>query len=218
MSTVTVQHTSSRLAVLMFTDIVGSSELKARLGTPAYAALIARHDVLFRQLLAEYSSAELLQDTGDGYFAAFQTVSDAVRFALRFQDAMHREPWGTPEPLKTRVGIHLGELAQIAGEQSGPRKIIGMAADVAARLMSLGRGGQILLTRAAFDEARQFVGEYPSVNGDPQRRALRWMAHGDYVFHGATEPIEVFEVGGDGIAPLAAPRDREKAHRSHVDG
>ncbi|MDQ3440420.1 MAG: protein kinase, partial [Planctomycetota bacterium] len=214
----TVHTTSSRLAVLMFTDVVGSSELKSRLGTPAYASLIARHDVLFRQLLASYPSAELLQDTGDGYFAAFRTVSDAVRFALRFQDAMHREPWGIAEPLKTRVGIHLGELALIAGESDGPAKVVGMAADVAARLMSLARGGQILLTRAAFDEARQFVGEYPADNGHPQPRALRWMAHGEYIFQGTTEPIEVFEVGGDGIAPLAPPRDREKARRSIEGG
>ena len=60
----------------------------------AYARLLARHDELFKQLLADYPAAEMLQDTGDGYFAAFATVSDAVRFALRFQEAMHREPWG----------------------------------------------------------------------------------------------------------------------------
>jgi WD40 repeat protein/class 3 adenylate cyclase len=207
------QQTISRLAVLMFTDVVGSVELKNRIGVPAYARLLARHDELFRQLLAEEPSAEVLADTGDGYFTAFPTVSHAVRFALRFQDAMHREAWA-PEPLRTRIGIHLGELAHIAGAAGGRAKVVGMAADLASRLMSLARGGQILLTRAAFDEARQFVSQYPSANGDAHPRALRWMAHGEYVFQGTTDPIEVFEVGGDGIAPLAPPRDREKARRS----
>ena len=183
------QETSGRLAVLMFTDVVGSVELKNRLGVLKFARMLARHDELFRQLIAEFPSAEVLQDTGDGYFTAFQTVSDAVRVALRFQDAMHREPWD-PEPLRTRIGIHLGELAHIISATGGPPKVVGMAADVAARLMSLARGGQILLTRAAFDEARQFISEYPATNGDPGKRALRWMAHGDYVFHGATEPID----------------------------
>jgi len=72
---------TSRLAVLVFTDVVGSSELKNRLGVLTYAKLLARHDAIFRELLAEFPSAEVLQDTGDGFFAAFQTVGDAVRFA-----------------------------------------------------------------------------------------------------------------------------------------
>jgi len=210
------QDTSRRLAVLMFTDVIGSAELKSRLGTPAYARLLARHDELFRELLAECPSAEVLQDTGDGYFAAFGTVSEAVRFALRFQDAMHRERWDAPQPLRTRIGIHLGELAHVARGGGGPPKVVGIAADLAARVMSLACGAQILLTRAAFDEARQFVSEYPTTNGDGQPRALRWMAHGEYVFQGAPEPVQVFEVGGDGIAPLTPPRDREKARRSTI--
>ena len=68
---------------------------------------------MFKLLLAEYPPAEILQDTGDGYFASLATVSDAVRLALRFQEALHRAPW-EPEPIRARVGIHFGEMAQIA--------------------------------------------------------------------------------------------------------
>src|SRR4051812_10477372 len=98
----------SRLAVLMFTDIVGSSRLKGELGGAAYARLQSRHDELFRQLLATTPAAELLKDTGDGFFLAFANVSDAVRFALRFQDALHSEPWPDHD-VRTRIGIHVGE-------------------------------------------------------------------------------------------------------------
>src|SRR5215210_7622790 len=121
------QQTVSRLAVLMFTDVVGSVELKARLGVPVYAKLLARHDAIFRELIRQCAAAEVLQDLGDGYFAAFATVSDAVRLALQFQDAMHREPWA-PEPLRTRIRIHLGELVQMPIGHGGPPKIVGMAA------------------------------------------------------------------------------------------
>src|SRR5688572_27786629 len=103
---------TSRLAVLMFTDVTGSVDLKARLGTMTYARLLARHDELFKRLIADYPTAEVLQDLGDGYFAAFGTVSDAVRLALRLQNAISREPW-EPEPLRTRIGIHFGELVQL---------------------------------------------------------------------------------------------------------
>ena len=60
-----------RLMVLMFTDLVGSMEIKTRHGVPAYAALISRHDQLFHAAMHEEGGgdAEVMQDTGDGYFA-----------------------------------------------------------------------------------------------------------------------------------------------------
>ena len=65
----------TRLAVLLFTDLVGSTGLKTRFGTATYARLLSRHDALFRQFLSQTPAAELLQDTGDGYFAAFSNSS-----------------------------------------------------------------------------------------------------------------------------------------------
>lgn len=82
----------SHLAVVLFTDVVGSMELKRRLGTTAYLALLARHDALFRQTPASFPQARILKDTGDGFFALFPMPSDAVRAALRFQHALHVEP------------------------------------------------------------------------------------------------------------------------------
>src|SRR5438477_13214049 len=112
----------SRLAVLIFTDIVGSTELKNRIGTNRYVQLLTRHDEIFKQLMATVHSAEILQDTGDGYFASFTTVTEAVNFALRFQDALHREPWD-PEPLTVRIGIQVGEVAQIHSEDGAKTQI-----------------------------------------------------------------------------------------------
>ncbi len=201
----------SRLAVLLFTDLVGSTELKAKLGAAAFVRLLGRHDALFKQYLAESPGAEVLQDTGDGYFAAFARVSDAVNFALKFQESMRREGWDS-EPLRARLGIHVGEVAQVTIGQEGGSKLVGLAADIAARVMSLAAGGQVLLTRAAFDDARQFVREFRLAGEAPV--ALRWVAHGEYLFKGAEEPLEVFEVGLEGISPLSAPCDNEKARRS----
>src|SRR5688572_18198453 len=143
--------TPSRLVVLLVTDIVGSTELKSRIGLAAYARLLARHDELFKQLIAAHPESEILKDTGDGYFAGFATTSDAVRFALRLQSALRAGEWD-PEPLRVRVGIHVGEVAQMDEEQTGKPKIVGLAADVATRVAKLAEGGQILLTRFAFNE------------------------------------------------------------------
>src|SRR4051812_27479253 len=156
--------TVSRLAVLLFTDIAGSTELKSRLGAAAYSRLLSRHDGLFKQSLAGLPSVEVINDTGDGYLVAFATASDAVRFALRMQKAMHDELWGA-NPLRVSIGVHLGEITEVA-DASGRPRVIGLAIDLAGRLTALAMAGQILLTRTAFDEARQFLREYPTGAAD----------------------------------------------------
>ena len=203
--------TASRLSVLLLTDIVGSTDLKTRLGLSEYARRLARHDEIVKKLIAEYPSAEILKDTGDGYFASFATTSDAVRFALRFQRAMSEQQWEHGDPLRARVGIHVGEVAQIDKEQTGKPKLVGMAADVAARVAKLAGGGQILLTRFAFNEARQFV----SLDGPlDATQTLRWVAHGEYRLRGTDEATEIFEVGIEGVAPLCAPAPTADARRA----
>jgi class 3 adenylate cyclase len=207
----------SRLAVLLFTDIVGSTELKSRLGAGGYSALLTRHDVLFKQALSGIDRAEVINDTGDGYFLCFARASDAVRFALRLQKAIHDEPWGA-RPLRLSIGIHTGEVTRV-DDASGRPRLVGLAIDIAGRLTALAGPAQVLLTRTAFDEARQHLRDYPLPAGaaadDPANLPpLRWAAHGDYRFKGADEPIEVFEVGGDGLAPLTPPPDSDEARRS----
>ena len=212
--------TPSRLSVLMRTDIVGSTELKARLGLSEYARRLARHDRIFKQLIDDAPHAEILKDTGDGYFASFATTSDAVRAALRFQQAMHEHAQddGAGEPLKVRIGIHVGEVAEMEEEQTGKPKIVGLAADLVSRVTQLADGNQILLTRFAFNEARQFVSAFPHASNDNGEIDLKWIAHGPYRFKGAEEAIEVYEVGVAGIAPLRAPTDRGEARRAVATG
>jgi serine/threonine-protein kinase len=198
-----VDGPEQRLIVLLLTDVVGSTALKSRLGMPAYAALLKRHNALFESAVGGFRGARVIKHTGDGYLAAFDTPSDAARFALTFQRSMHDEPWGDVR-LQTRVGIHSGQVEII--RQAGQDDVVGLTADLAARLMSLGLGGQILLTRGAFDDARQFVPD------DKAAAPIRWLAHGTYQA-GGDEPIDVFEVGYEGINPLAPPPDTAKSRR-----
>ncbi len=199
----------SRLMVLLFSDVVGSTDLKGRLGTVEYASLLAKHDQIFREIVESTHGAQVLKDTGDGFFASFLTASDAVRAALRFQTQLHAQA----PALQARIGLHLGEVAEMGVEQDGLPKLVGLAADFAARLMTLAAGRQILMTRVTFNDARQFVRAHPT-SGDGDTPELRWVAHGQYLFQGTDEPMEVFEVGAVGIAPLAPPADSPKARRN----
>lgn len=207
---------SSKIVVLLFSDIVGSVNLKTRLGDAGAAKLVGRHDAIFRETFRAFPSATLLQDTGDGFYARFETASDAVLFSLRFQHAIGHEGWGEA-PIRVRVGVHLGEVTEMTLPDSNERKLSGLAVDLAARVTSLGEGGQILLTRSAFDSARQYVLAHPRID-DVDPPDLRWIAHGPYVMKGSEEPIEVFEVGAAGLAPLKAPGDSEKAKRAIKPG
>ncbi len=203
--------------VFLFTDIAGSVNLKTRLGDSEAARLISRHDELFRQTISLAASGRLDQDTGDGFLAEFATASDAVQTALRFQRAIHTEPWGD-DPILVRVGVHLGEVAPTRGATGSEPKLIGFAKDIAARLMGLAMPGQILMSRASFDAARQYVREHPGIDSSEPSPELRWMAHGPYLFKGAEEPMDVFEVGAKGIAGLKAPQNSEKAKRAILPG
>ncbi|MBC8108381.1 MAG: tetratricopeptide repeat protein [Anaerolineae bacterium] len=197
--------------VLMFTDVVGSVDLKHRIGTTQYADALSRHDAIFKQLIANCPGADVLTDTGDGFFACFASSSDAVRAALLFQQLVRRDA----DPLRVRIGLHVGEVTQM-GDEGGKPKVIGLAADFAARLNKLANGDQILLTRFPFNEARQFIRSHPEIDGAASTSLpeIRWIAHGEYLFRGSDEPMEVFEVGAAGFAPLAPPADNDAARRA----
>jgi class 3 adenylate cyclase len=157
----------SSMMVLLFTDVVGSVEMKSRLGPEQYARLLGRHDKLFKSIIRSTRNAKLLKDLGDGFLASFATPADAVNAALRFQYGLTTDDWGG-QTLAVRMGVHLGQVMELAQEESDETKLVGMAADMAARVMGLALPGQILLTQAAFDNARQFVRRHPLITDSPE--------------------------------------------------
>ncbi len=196
----------TRFAVLLFTDIVGSTDLKAKHGVPVFSKALRVHNEHFERLAGECRGIQILRNMGDGYFAQSGSIAEAVKFALLFQDAMREGPWEALR-LATRVGIHAGEITDL--DTDGGSVIVAPAADLASRVMSLAMGGQILLTRLPFDEARHFIREHPPVDGKALP-PLRWLAHGPYLLKGSDEPMDIFEVGADGFAPLTPPPPPER--------
>ena len=192
----------------MFTDLVGSVDLKRRLGAKIYGELIARHDSLFMDILHGTPGAELIQDTGDGFFALFPITAAAVEAALKFQFAIRVSDWPGERP-GVRVGLHQGQISELPGTE-GSKKLVGLAIDLTSRLMGLAQGGQILMTRHVFDDARQYLRETP---GQDEDTALDWVAHGTYRVAGLEDAVEVFEVGVKGHSPLSPPPDGDKAQR-----
>ncbi len=196
----------------MFTDIEGSVRLANQLGIERYAEILKRHGALFREALGAVKTGHLEKHTGDGYMARFGRPSDAVAVALRFQWSIMREPWGADCALRVRIGIHQGEILLISTEHEGPASV-GAPQNLAARVMAMAEGGQVLLTRAVFDDARQFIKKIPEIPADAQSE-LGWEAHGSYLIKGLDDAVEIFEVGERGRASFRQPENGPNATRS----
>jgi hypothetical protein len=84
----------TRFTVLLFTDIVDAVALKTRYGVPAFAAALQVNNTHFERLAQEISGVRIHRSQGDGYFAEADSVTQAVRLSLLFQDAMRNETWG----------------------------------------------------------------------------------------------------------------------------
>jgi len=205
---------TSKILVLMFTDLVDSSALKVTLGDRDYVRYIAQpHNEIFRQTVSRFPGAEENNFTGDGFLSTFERVSDAINAALLFHVALRTHGWQRDIPL-TRIGIHLGESVLYEGADASQQLLASHAADMCARVMGMAVGGQTLLTRAAFDNGRQYIREHPTLECNEETPRLEWLAHGRYQFQGKAEPMEIFEVGAVGRAPLRAPEGSEKAART----
>jgi class 3 adenylate cyclase len=93
---------------VMFTDIVGSTEMTARLGDTAALELVRVHDALVRRGLAAHGGREV-KHTGDGIMAAFDQVPNAVGAGADIQRHFSAYNAQASESLNVRIGIHAGE-------------------------------------------------------------------------------------------------------------
>jgi class 3 adenylate cyclase len=127
------------LATVLFTDLVGSTELARELGDRRWAELLARHDDAVRRDLARFGGEEV-DTAGDGFFALFEGPTSAIRCALAARDdvrALGLEP---------RLGIHTGEVERPRG-----RKPRGIAVNVGARVAAQAGGGEVFVSATTCD-------------------------------------------------------------------
>ena len=127
------------MAAVLFTDLVGSTELLSRLGDAAFDGLRRAHFAALREAIARNGGTEV-KSTGDGLLATFSSAADAVGCAVGMQQAVdvHRRAAGIP--LAIRVGVSLGDVSFEEGD------VYGTPVVEAARLVAAAQGGQILAT------------------------------------------------------------------------
>jgi class 3 adenylate cyclase len=124
---------------IMMTDLVGSTELAARLGHPADGKLRQEHFSLIRDAVQEAGGREI-KSRGDGLMVAFTSTAAAVSCAVSIQQRTDRRNRGAAEQLAVRIGISLGDASVENGDYYG------LSVVEAARLCDGARGGQVLVT------------------------------------------------------------------------
>jgi len=183
---------------LLFADIVDSTETLQRLGDVAAAALWQEHDRRARALLAAHDGREI--DRADGFLLLFDDPVCAARYALQYHGALEDLPF------KARTGLHVGPVSlrenPAAHVALGAKalEVEGLAKPLAARVMSLAEGGQLLLTLAAWRAIEAGIAS----EGDVQR-------HGHYRLKGIDDPVELFELRPKGRPGGHPPKDGPKA-------
>jgi class 3 adenylate cyclase len=172
-------------ATVLFTDLVGSTELRSRLSDQAAEELRRKHDRLLAEAV-EAHQGRVVKGLGDGIMATFAGASDAVAAAIAMQQALerHNRSANAPGPLEIRVGLSAGDVTFEEADCFGMPVIEG------SRLCAAAHGGQIL----ASEIVRWLAG---SGGGH------RFIPVGGLELKGLPEAVPACEVAWDPL-PLAA--------------
>ena len=165
------------VVTFLFTDVEDSTPLWDHQGSAMRPAL-AEHDLLLKTAV-ESNAGVIVKNTGDGVMAAFVSPSDALLAALDAQHILQEATWSTiaPDRIRVRMGLHTGEAELREGDYYGT------TVNRAARLMSIGHGGQILVSSTI---ARLAESNLP--------KDISLSNLGEHKLKGLARPSQVFQV------------------------
>jgi class 3 adenylate cyclase len=124
-----------RFRTVLFTDLVGHTEMMQRLGDERGRAVLREHERITREVLKQHGGDEI-KAMGDGFMASFASASRAVECAIALQKAFQAHEG---EPLQVRVGLNAGEPIAEDGDLFGSTVIL------ASRVCAQAGTGEILI-------------------------------------------------------------------------
>src|SRR6476620_9533638 len=103
---------------VMFTDLVGSTALRVRVGERAFDNIRIEMDRTVESAVRAHGG-EVVKTAGDGAMARFTGTASALRCAVAIQRAMADRNRSNVEPIVLRVGLSVGDAAYEAGDPPG---------------------------------------------------------------------------------------------------
>ena len=169
------------IRTILFTDIVGSTEITQRVGDDAAMAFLDIHDRIVRDALSSLGGREV-KHTGDGIMACFVSAAAAARCANRIQRALADNAQANSEvPVKVRIGAAAGEPVENHND------LFGVTVQLAARLCSHARPEQCLVSNVV---AELCIG-----------KGLTFQDLGEVSLKGFERPVRVHAVQQPGEVP-----------------
>ena len=130
---------TSPFRTIVFTDIVGSTELLDSLGQAEYMVLLTEHDLTIRKSLISWKGREV-KHTGDGFMISFEDVSRALGWAIDVRDT-----FASHADLDIRIGLAAGEPVD------HDEDIFGAAVTLASRICGVARPGTVKVSDIVHD-------------------------------------------------------------------
>ena len=165
---------ASPFRTVLFTDLVGHTEMMSRLGDDRGRDVLREHERITRDVLKANGGTEV-KTMGDGFMASFGSVTKAVECAVALQRAFAERDG---EPLSVRVGLNAGEPIEEDGDLFGATVIL------ASRIATKAGGGEILVA--------------DTVRGLCSGKGFLFADRGEFVAKGFEEPVRVYEVSWRG--------------------
>ncbi|MGJ8668030.1 MAG: adenylate/guanylate cyclase domain-containing protein [Oceanococcus sp.] len=128
-------------AAIMFADVAGSTRLYSELGDERASTAVNRCLEFLNQVAMQFSGRKI-KTIGDEIMCRFPDADSAVNAALEMQRGMAQVPRGLDVPLKIKIGLHFGPMLEAGGD------VFGDAVNIAARMTSIARADQIILTES----------------------------------------------------------------------
>ncbi|HUS14194.1 MAG TPA: adenylate/guanylate cyclase domain-containing protein, partial [Chloroflexia bacterium] len=185
----------SGTVTFLFTDIEGSTRLWEQFPQTMGVAL-ARHDAIVRGAIQVHGGV-IFNTAGDAFHTVFNDVLSAVAAAIQAQQQLQAESWNLPDDtsstmpaaaLRVRMGLHTGPAEMRNGHYFGP------SLNRVARIMSIGHGGQILLSAPA----REALGSQVPVG-------THLLDLGEQQLKDVVRPERVFQLVPEGLASTFPP-------------
>ena len=157
----------------LFTDIEGSTQ-RWEAHRVEMEDAVGRHDALLRAAVAAHDGS-VFKTVGDACCAAFARPQDAVAAAVVAQQTLSAEDFGAVGGLPVRMAIHTGTAQERDGDYFGP------TVNRVARLLSIGHGGQVLVSGAAHELLAGVIAPHTSLR-DLGEHQLRDLARPEQVY------------------------------------
>ena len=197
-----VSNPKIHLSTFLFTDIEGSAKLWEEAPERMKVAL-QRHHAILQEAITSNGGA-VFQIVGDAFCAAFLTVPSALSAAVTAQRELYQASWDLPFPIRVRMGIHTGEAEQISDNPLLGGYASNQTLNRVARILSVGHGGQVLLSNATKELAKE------SLPGDTELRDM-----GEHHLRNLSHPEHLFQLNIAGL-PSDFPMLKTLTHRHNL--